>query len=63
VRRAGPLTARLRAADAVWTLLAPDLVTGLLDGCGWPEDEVERWLTEQLGTALLGPGVAPAHPG
>ena len=56
---AGALRAGLspeRAVDAVWALLAPDLVTRLVEECGWPDADVERWLAEQLGTALLGAG-------
>jgi AcrR family transcriptional regulator len=52
-----------RAVDAVWTLLAPDLVTRLVDECGWPDADVERWLVEQIGTALLGTTTGDGRPG
>lgn len=52
-----------RAVDAVWTLLAPDLIVRLVEDCGWPDAEVERWLTGQLAAALLGPEPTDGHSG
>ncbi|WP_208024235.1 hypothetical protein [Amycolatopsis pithecellobii] len=40
------------AVDAVWTLTSPDVYDRLVRRCGWTPAAYERWLTNQLGSAL-----------
>jgi AcrR family transcriptional regulator len=44
------------AADALWTLTAPEVLERLVVRRGWSLDRAEAWLADAMADALLGPG-------
>jgi AcrR family transcriptional regulator len=64
VASAGQLRAGLTlaaAADITYTLANADTFRALVDERGWSPKRAERWITEQLGHALLASGPSDGH--
>lgn len=50
-----PGLTRAQAADRAWMLTCPEFYFRATAGCGWTDDEYQRWLTELLQNQLLRP--------
>jgi hypothetical protein len=51
-----PGLTRETAADILWTLTAPELMTRLVRRRGWSADAAQDWLARTMAEALFGPG-------
>jgi AcrR family transcriptional regulator len=47
-----------RAQERTWIITGPELYFRITDGCGWPDEEYERWLAQMLCAQLLDPRYA-----
>jgi AcrR family transcriptional regulator len=50
-----PGLTREHAADRAWMLTCPEFYFRATAGCGWTDDEYQRWLTDLLQNQLLRP--------
>lgn len=46
----------VEVVDAVWALVSPEMYTALIDGCGWPDQQVEDWLVDMTKAAIARAG-------